>query len=210
VYLLDAFVYLGIVAAGISGALTGIKKEMDLFGVICLCVATSVGGGVIRDLLVGRVPPVAFIKPSYFFASLGAGILTWIFYERINRLGPIILISDAIGLGVFTAVGSHTALMLFDHEPFLVVSMGLITGIGGGVLRDLFAKEIPYVFRKEIYAIASIIGAICLILTYDHVPPVVSLYICFGVTFVLRMVSVFMNLNFPVLSSEKGRDKTVG
>ncbi|GBF73629.1 membrane protein [Paenibacillus sp. 598K] len=209
-YLLDAFVYLGIVAAGISGALTGIKKEMDLFGVICLCVATSVGGGIIRDLMVGSVPPIAFIKPSYFFASLGAGILTWVFYERINRLGPIILISDAIGLGVFTAVGSNTALMLFDHEPFLVVSMGLITGIGGGVLRDLFAKEIPYVFRKEIYAIASIIGAVSLILTYDYVPQVVSLYICFGVTFVLRMVSVFMNLNFPVLSSEKGKDKTMG
>lgn len=206
-YLLDAFVYLGIVAAGISGALIGIKKELDLFGVICLCVTTSLGGGIIRDLFVGNVPPIAFVEPSYFFVSLSAGILTWFFYERINRLGLIILISDAIGLGVFTAVGSNTAITLFDNEPFLVVSMGLITGIGGGVLRDLFAKEIPYVFRKEIYAIASILGSISLILTYTLFPHMVSLYICLGVTFTLRMVSVLLKLNFPVLAAEKKKSE---
>ncbi|QGR00188.1 trimeric intracellular cation channel family protein [Paenibacillus psychroresistens] len=201
--LLDVFVYLGIVAAGISGALIGIKKHMDLFGVICLCIATSLGGGIVRDLLVGYVPPVAFIEPSYFFVSLTAGILTWIFYHKIDRIGYLILISDAIGLGVFTAVGSNTAISLYDNEPFLVVSMGLITGIGGGVLRDLFAQEIPYVFRKEIYAIASILGSISLILTYDLFPHMISLYICLGVTFSLRMVSVIYKLNFPVLASEK-------
>jgi uncharacterized membrane protein YeiH len=202
-YLLDAFVYLGIVAAGISGALIGIKKNMDLFGVICLCIATSLGGGIVRDLLVGNVPPVAFIQPSYFFVSLTSGIITWIFYHKIDRFGYLILISDAIGLGVFTAVGSNTALTLYDNEPFLVVSMGLITGIGGGVLRDLFAQEIPYVFRKEIYAIASILGTVSLILTYNLFPHMISLYICLGVTFTLRMVSVIFKLNFPVLASEK-------
>jgi uncharacterized membrane protein YeiH len=203
---LDAFVYLGIVAAGISGALIGIKKELDLFGVICLCVATSLGGGIIRDLLVGNVPPIAFVEPSYFFVSLTAGVLTWIFYEKIHQLGLIIIISDAIGLGVFTAVGSNTAITLFHDEPFLVVSMGLITGIGGGVLRDLFAKEIPYVFRKEVYAIASILGSVCLILTYNLFPHMVSLYICLVVTFTLRMVSVLLKLNFPVLASEKNKE----
>lgn len=208
-FLLDAFVYLGIIAAGISGALIGIKKELDLFGVICLCVATSLGGGIIRDLLVGNVPPIAFVEPSYFFVSLSAAILTWCFYERINRLGQIILISDAIGLGVFTAVGSNTAITLFPDESFLVVSMGLITGIGGGVLRDLFVKEIPYVFRKEIYAIASILGAVSLILTYNLIPHIVSLYICFGITFILRMVSVFFNLNFPVLAAEKKKSGSI-
>jgi uncharacterized membrane protein YeiH len=202
-YILDAFVYLGIVAAGISGALIGIKKHMDLFGVICICIATSLGGGIVRDLLVGYVPPVAFVEPSYFFVSLAAGILTWIFYHKIDRIGYLILISDAIGLGVFTAVGSNTAISLFANEPFLVVSMGLITGIGGGVLRDLFAQEIPYVFRKEIYAIASILGSISLLLTYDLFPHMISLYICLGVTFSLRMVSVIYKLNFPVLASEK-------
>jgi uncharacterized membrane protein YeiH len=203
---LDVFVYLGIVAAGISGALIGIKKELDLFGVICLCVATSLGGGIIRDLLVGNVPPIAFVEPSYFFVSLTAGILTWIFYEKIHQLGLIIIISDAIGLGVFTAVGSNTAITLFQDEPFLVVSMGLITGIGGGVLRDLFAKEIPYVFRKEVYAIASILGSVSLILTYNLFPHMVSLYICLVVTFTLRMVSVLLKLNFPVLASEKNKE----
>ncbi|WP_256760157.1 trimeric intracellular cation channel family protein [Cohnella sp. WQ 127256] len=206
-HLLDAVVYLGIIAAGISGALMGIKKQLDLFGVICLCVATSLGGGIIRDLLVGNVPPIAFIKPSYFFVSSIAGLLTWLFYRNIVRLGQFILISDAIGLGAFTAIGSSTAITLFPNEPFLVVFMGLITGIGGGVLRDLFAQEIPYVFRKEIYAVASIVGSISYVLTYNILPHIISLYICLGITFFLRIISLILKLNAPVLSQETSSPK---
>lgn len=201
--LLDVFVYLGIVAAGISGALIGIEKELDLFGVICLCVATALGGGIVRDLMIGNVPPVAFTQPSYFFVSLAAALFTWAFYRKLNRFSHLIMISDAVGLGVFTAVGSNAALLHHTGEPFLVVSMGLITGIGGGVLRDVFAKEIPYVFRKEIYAVASVLGAVSFILTSGSVPPVVSLYICLLVTSAVRIVSVIYKLNFPVYPTGK-------
>lgn len=201
--LLDIFVYLGIAAAGISGALVGIEKELDLFGVICLCVATALGGGMIRDLMIGNVPPAAFTEPSYFFVSLAAALFTWGFYRKLNRFSQLITVTDAVGLGVFTAVGSNAALLHHADKPFLVVSMGLITGIGGGVMRDVFAKEIPYVFRKEIYAIASILGSLSFILSYEIVPRVVSLYICLLVTFAVRIVSVIYKLNFPVYPTGK-------
>jgi uncharacterized membrane protein YeiH len=201
---INVFIFIGIIAAGISGALVGIKKQLDLFGIVCLAVATALGGGIVRDLLIGNVPPGAFKDPSYFIASVIAALFTWIFYHKTDKLKNIIMVSDAIGLGVFTAIGANTALTHDMGEPFIVVSMGLITGIGGGVLRDIFSKEIPFVFRKEIYAIASILGSISLYMTYDQVPYIISLYICLVVTFVVRVVSVIFNFNFPVFKTKMG------
>lgn len=195
--LINAFIYLGIFAAGISGALVGIQKQMDLFGVMSLCVATSIGGGIIRDILIGSLPPMALVDPTYFFVSLSAGLLTWVFYPRIGQFQNLLMVSDAVGLGVFTAAGASAALHHMD-KPFLIVSMGLITGIGGGVIRDVFAKEIPYVFRKEIYAVASILGALAYILASRYVPDVLALYICLIITFTIRVCSVVRKVNFPV------------
>ncbi|PYI56890.1 trimeric intracellular cation channel family protein [Paenibacillus flagellatus] len=202
--LIDLFVYLGVVAAGISGALVGIKKELDLFGVVSLCVTTSLGGGVIRDVLIGRVPPAAFLDATPFFVSLAAGLVTWTFYRLIRRLNHILTVCDAIGLGVFTAVGSSTAMSYYDNS-FLVVSMGLLTGIGGGILRDVFSKEIPYVFKKEIYALASILGAVSFLLASSALSTTASLYISLFVTFAARMIAVALNLNIPVYR-QVGRD----
>jgi uncharacterized membrane protein YeiH len=196
--LIEIFVFLGIVAAGISGAVVGIQKELDLFGVTSLCVATSLGGGIVRDLLIGVIPPVAFIEPKYFMASLAAGLLTWIFYPYVRRFNSLLMVSDAVGLGVFTAVGAKTAITYGYSEPFIVISMALITGIGGGVLRDVFAKEIPYVFRKEVYAVASILGAVSLLLIYDHMPVTFAMYTCLAVTFAVRVLSVVFSIDFPV------------
>ncbi|GGE62676.1 trimeric intracellular cation channel family protein [Priestia taiwanensis] len=200
--LITIFVFIGIIAASISGALIGIKKQLDLFGVICLAVLTSLGGGIIRDLLIGRIPPIAFIEPSYFFTGLAAALFAWVFYHHTDQLRAVILISDAVGLGVFTAVGASAAIEIGMDKPFIVISMGLITGIGGGVLRDVCSKEIPFVFRKEIYAIAAIIGAASLYVTYDYVPQIISLYICLTVTFMIRIISVWYNLNFPVIKTK--------
>ncbi|WP_028401312.1 trimeric intracellular cation channel family protein [Ectobacillus panaciterrae] len=200
--LINIFIFIGIIAAAVSGTLVGMKKRLDWFGVICLAVATALGGGIIRDIMIGNLPPVAFIKPIYFFVSVLTALITCFFYERINKLQHVIMLSDAVGLGVFTTVGANTAVMNSMHQPFLVVSMGLITGIGGGILRDIFAKDIPYVFRKEVYAIASILGAISFLITYDKVPHILSLYICLFVTFVVRVVSFYYNVNFPVLKTE--------
>lgn len=188
---------LGTIAFALSGAFLGIKRKLDLFGVIFLSITTAVGGGIIRDLIIGNVPPVAFIKPIYAFISIISALAAFIFYNKIINLRYVILIFDAFGLGVFTAIGSNTAFINNFNQPFIVITMGLITGIGGGILRDVFAKDIPFVFRKEVYAIASIAGGIALYFTYNF-SQIVSLYICFFITFTIRMLAIRYNLNLPV------------
>ncbi|MDD1370125.1 TRIC cation channel family protein [Bacillus sp. MHSD17] len=188
--LIDIFTFLGIIAAAISGTLVGLKKDLDLFGVLCLAVATALGGGIIRDIMIGNLPPVAFVKPIYFFVSVLSALFTCMFFERINKLQVVIMLSDAVGLGVFTAIGANAAMSHHVDASFLVVSMGVITGIGGGILRDICAQDIPYVFRKEIYAIASILGAISFLITYTMGAHVLAFYVCLLVTFIIRVVTV--------------------
>ena len=113
----------------------------------------------------------------------------------------MIIRTDAIGLGVFTGLGANTAIEQGYNDPFIIVMMGVITGIGGGVLRDVFSREIPFVFRKEIYAVASILGAVALLLTYK-INILLSLYLCLVITFTVRILAVRNNWNFPVLSSK--------
>ncbi|WP_138416783.1 trimeric intracellular cation channel family protein [Aquibacillus sediminis] len=204
-FLIETFVYIGTIAFGVSGALIGIRKQLDLFGVLFLCFTTSLGGGVIRDLLIGNIPPVNLINPRYFLVSLVAGILTILFYEKITRLTDSMLIFDAIGLGVFTAVGAHTAINLDYSQPFLIVAMGLVTGIGGGVFRDVFSKEIPLVFRKEIYGVASIAGSLLLIVTYDFLPSVMPLYLCLFTTFIIRVFTVKREWHIPTIKQIKDK-----
>lgn len=209
--LIQAFVYLGTIAFGVSGALLGIRKQLDLFGVLLLCLTTALGGGVIRDIMIGNIPPVNLVDPQYFLVSIAAGLMTILFYDKITQLTHSIMLFDAIGLGVFTAVGANTALSHDYHQPFLVIAMGLVTGIGGGVMRDVFAKEIPFVFRKEIYGIASIAGSITLLLTYDFIPPVLSLYLCLITTFIVRVMAVKLEWNVPVIKHRIEHSKrTIG
>lgn len=197
-FLIDVFTFLGIIAAAISGTLVGLKKELDLFGVLCLSVATALGGGIIRDVMIGNLPPVAFVQPIYFFISILAALFTCMFFERIHKLQVVIMLSDAVGLGVFTAIGANAAITHHMDGSFLVVSMGVITGIGGGILRDICAQDIPYVFRKEIYAIPSILGAISFLITYEMGSHILAFYICLLVTFVIRVVTFIYNVHFPV------------
>lgn len=205
--LIEIFVYLGTIAAGISGAVAGIERRLDMFGVTSLCVATSLGGGIVRDLLIGEIPPVAFVHPKYFLASLSAGLLTWIFYPYVSRFKSLLMVSDAVGLGVFTAIGANSAINHGFDEPFIVVSMGLITGIGGGVVRDVFTKEIPYVFRKEVYAVASIVGAVAFMLLSHIFSVTFAMYACLIITFAVRVLSVIFSLNFPVYRLHNSHDK---
>lgn len=201
--LISIFEILGTIAFAISGALIGIEKKLDLFGVIFLSITTSVGGGIFRDLIIGNTPPAAFTKPIYCMVSIGAGMFTFMFYTRTVKYEDIISITDAIGLGVFTALGSNTAMIHCPSEPFLVITMGLITGVGGGILRDVFVKDIPFVFKKEIYAVASIMGAFGVYFTHGYVPEIVSLYICFGITFIVRILALRFKINLPVANIEK-------
>ena len=158
---------IGTVAFAVSGAIVGIKKQMDLFGVIVLGICTAVGGGIVRDLILGVTPPVTFQNPVYTLTAAAVSVLMFLPHmrARIGRHEPVfdrlLLVMDAVGLGVFTVVGVQCAYQQSeDYTLFLLIFVGLITGVGGGVLRDVFSGERPYIFVRHFYACASIVGAL--------------------------------------------------
>ena len=159
--ILFAFEMIGTVAFAVSGACAAIEKEMDIFGVAILGTTTAVGGGIIRDLLLGVIPPAAFREPVYALAAILISLL--IFLPGIRRLAVregnrVLLVMDSVGLAVFTVVGVRAGMVY--GNIFLAVFVGVLTGVGGGVLRDLFAGDRPYIFVKHFYACASLTGAL--------------------------------------------------
>ena len=198
-FLLYSFEIIGTIAFAISGALIGIRKKLDLFGVIFLAVTTAVGGGIFRDILIGITPPTAFINPTACIISIITALVVFFFYdEKFNKLEKIVTISDALGLGVFTAVGCRTAMLHNVDGIFAVVFMGMCTGVGGGIVRDILVKDIPFVLKKEIYAIASIIGALFYYLIRQYFSDIISLYTCCLLIFVIRLLAIKFNINLPV------------
>jgi uncharacterized membrane protein YeiH len=201
--LLDVFVYFGVIAAAISGALLGVKKKLDFFGIIVLGVATALGGGIMRDILIGYIPPVALRQPVYTIISTVAALLVMFFPRKFGNRTRLIVFFDAIGLGVFTAVGTNMALQHNMSSVFMAITIGVISGVGGGVVRDIFAQEIPLIFKKEIYATASIIGALSLIISRNYMSNMIPLYICFIVTVVIRLTAIYFGIHQSNLSTGK-------
>ncbi|WP_315122239.1 trimeric intracellular cation channel family protein [uncultured Clostridium sp.] len=194
---MSVFEIVGTIAFALSGCMLGIKKQMDLFGTIVLAITTAVGGGVLRDILIGIHPPAAFVNPFFATISIITAVIVFICYDRLNRLNNIIQISDAIGLGAFAAIGCSVAIENNFTSTFIVVSLGLFTGVGGGILRDVFAQEIPFVFKKEIYAVACIVGGLSFVAAREYFGNAVALYVCFFVTFIVRIISIKCNLQLP-------------
>lgn len=166
VYLIEM---IGTVAFAWSGAMVGIRKNLDIFGVIVLGMVTAVGGGIIRDLLLGLTPPGVFLDPVYAaVAFLTALLLFLLIYWKQKLLESRYMMTyerlmnfcDALGLGLFTAVGVHKGYVQGHESGFFLVFLGIITGIGGGMLRDMMAGEMPFVLYKRVYAIAAIVGGI--------------------------------------------------
>ena len=193
------FVYsieiLGTIAFAISGAMVASRKKMDIFGVMVLGVTTAVGGGMIRDLILGINPPIMFINSSYVFVAVLTSILIFIIFfhlkkhiEKYNKqIDSILNIFDAIGLGAFVVAGVNTAISHgFEDFGFLVIFVGTLSGIGGGILRDIFAGRIPVVLRKRVYAIAAIVGAMTYYYTYAFIPYYVAMAFGIVVTIVDR------------------------
>jgi len=193
----NAFEITGTIAFAISGALIGIEKSLDIFGVIMLSATTAVGGGIIRDTLIGNSPPMAFRDPSFALISLISAIAVCIAYSKINRFKNTIQFFDAVGLGAFTATGASLALQHNLNTLFIMIVLGFTTAVGGGVLRDIFVKEIPYVFRKEVYAVASVIGAAGLYFAQPFMSGSLSLYFCFALTTGIRLFCMKRDLHLP-------------
>lgn len=196
-FLLNSFEIIGTIAFSISGAVTGIEKKLDLFGITFLAIIASVGGGIFRDVIMGNTPPIAFIDPTSSIISIFTAFVVFFFYKKINKFEKIIKISDAIGLGVFTAIGCRTAMIYGANNAFIVIAMGLSTGVGGGMIRDIFVGNVPFVLKREIYAMASITGALCFYSFYSYLPEMVSLFLCCTVVFVIRIISIIHKINLP-------------
>lgn len=161
---------IGTIAFACSGAMVAVKKQLDLLGIIVLGVITAVGGGIIRDLLLGITPPVAFVKPIYLVVALISVTIIFMIVrfgiKTISLLNSqvfesILNLFDAIGLGVFTIVGVNASLADSPDQGILLhVFLGVLTGVGGGMIRDMMVGEIPFVLKKHIYACASLTGAL--------------------------------------------------
>ncbi len=150
---------LGTFAFAISGALAGVYKKMDLYGVIVLGMVTAVGGGTLRDVLIGRVPPFIFSDYSYLALALAGSLLAFYFHKLVTRGQRVLLLMDALGLSTFTVIGTSVALEHGLGYPGAVM-MGAMTATAGGMVRDLLRQEIPLVLTREIYASACLVGGV--------------------------------------------------
>ncbi|MCV0430657.1 trimeric intracellular cation channel family protein [Nitrosopumilus sp.] len=160
---IDGFIsildYLGTIAFAVTGASKAIAHKADIFGIIVLATVVGVGGGVTRDVIFGRFP-TAFSDPIYVGLTVTVGIVMFFLFTKFKRQMSIWLVFDAVGLGVFSILGASIAYHVVGLEFLPMLFGGMITAIGGGILRDVFVREIPIVFVKEVYAVASIIGIV--------------------------------------------------
>ncbi len=195
---------IGTVAFAVSGATTAIAKKMDIFGVCVMGITTATGGGILRDLLLGSAPPAALINPSYVIIALVCAVAIFLLFggrliSGESRLyETVLLISDSLGLGIFTACGAQVAADKgFGANMFLTVFVAVITGVGGGVLRDIFAGDRPYIFVKHIYAVAALFGAVLYVMLCRFIPWEISTVVCVAMIFAIRICSAHFKWSLP-------------
>ena len=198
------FEIIGTVSFAVSGAMTGLRKNMDIFGVCILGLTTAVGGGIVRDLILGITPPATFLDPMYAAIAIGSSVIIFIpairhLFMANHRLYDIVmLVTDAAGLGIFTVYGVGAAIDAGFHENrFLVVFVAAVTGVGGGVLRDIFAGDRPYIFIKHVYACAAIAGAILCTLMWDIAGRNISMIAGFSLVTILRLCAAYFHWSLP-------------
>ena len=209
--LLLAFEIAGTVAFAVSGALLGLEKRMDILGISILGLTTAVGGGVIRDIILGITPPMTFRNPLYAAIAIGVSVLVFVIVRKRSlfkgRFYEItMLIIDSTGLGVFTVIGINTAFVRDDsYGIFLLVFVGVMTGVGGGILRDVMAGDRPYIFVKHFYASASIIGAVVCVAVWDVLGSITSMFVGTAVVIVLRLCAARFRWSLPKVQDPSGQ-----
>jgi uncharacterized membrane protein YeiH len=195
---------IGTIAFAISGAVVGIQKKMDIFGVAILAMTTAVGGGIIRDVILNVTPPAAFRNPVCTLAAIAVGIIVFYFVKhhfqphRLTFYEKLLLVMDSIGLGIFTVIGVETAyLRAANVNVYLAVFVGVITGVGGGVMRDTFAGNTPYIFTKHFYACASLIGAVICALSWTWLGQTGAMLTGAVVILILRLLASHYRWSLP-------------
>lgn len=188
--LLQIIYLLAITAEAMTGALSAGRRHMDWFGVIIIACVTALGGGTLRDMVLGHYP-LGWVKhPEYLLLTVGAALFTTVIASAMHRLRQAFLVLDALGLVAFTLIGCAIA-RDSGHSPVICVVAGMLTGVFGGVLRDVLCNEIPLVFRKELYAVVSLAtGSLYLLLLAAGVSDDASVLICLAGGFTLRLLAI--------------------
>jgi uncharacterized membrane protein YeiH len=188
----------------ISGAAIGVRHRLDVFGVCVLAFVAGNAGGMLRDLLIGAIPPAAFSGWRHVVISLLAGVITFFRHPRLDRLRTPILLFDAAGLGLFAVSGTQKALA-FGLDPTVAALLGMLTGIGGGMLRDVFVREIPTVLREDLYAVAALAGAGVVVAGHQlHLPPAAATIAGAAACIGIRLLAIRRGWSLPA-ASERGR-----
>lgn len=186
----------GTFVFGLSGGLAGVRARLDVFGVVVLAVVVGIAGGITRDVLIG-IPPQTFRDWRYLVVASAAGLVTFLAHSVLKRLQRPILVLDAAGLALFCVTGASTA--LDNHVGALeAVVLGAITGVGGGVLRDVLVREIPVVLRTGLYAIPALVGAAIVVMasksgSHDMAFPIIGATVCF----LIRLAGVYFDVSMP-------------
>ena len=196
---------IGTIAFAISGALAAIRKRMDLFGVLIIAFVTAIGGGTIRDLLIGDTPVTWIRSLTATYAIFFSAVFTIVFRNKLDVIKTSLFLFDTIGIGLFTIVGIEKGLM-FDLHPIICVALGTISACFGGVLRDTFCNEIPVIFRKEIYATACIAGGLIFFLLRETSLQQDFIYLLTAATIIcIRLLAVIKSWSFPIIKIETNK-----
>jgi Predicted membrane protein len=201
---------IGTTAFAVSGALTAIQKKLDTLGIIVLGCTTAIGGGVLRDVLLGNLPPNSFIHSSYIMVASAVSLALFfaayrrssLFKQNIAKFMSAINLFDAIGLGVFAVNGTSVAIQCgFAENGFLAVFVGVLTAVGGGIIRDLMVCEIPLILRKRIYALAALCGAgVYYYMQVYHLSPPLAMLTGIAVTILIRLLATHYNWALPKIN----------
>lgn len=198
-YVLDI---LGTIAFAISGALVAINKRMDPFGVFIIAFVTAVGGGTLRDVLIGNQPVIWMKDITYIFLIGIAVIIAIIFRKKLRYLQKSLFLFDTIGLGIFTITGTEIGINANFH-PIISIALGTLTACFGGVIRDILCNDVPILFRKEIYATACIIGSIAFIILYNFNINQNIVYVSTSlIVIAIRLLAVKFHLSLPTFYSK--------
>lgn len=201
------FDYIGTFVFAISGTLMAADKRLDIFGAAVIGFVTAVGGGTLRDMMLGVMPVTWIRSVDYFFIILAGVVITILFQNRVLKLRSTLFLFDTIGIGVFTLIGLEKALGL-GIEPPIAVIMGLSTAVVGGVIRDTLCNEVPLIFHKEIYATACIAGAMLyFVLQYYGLPKMVTESVTVVSIIVIRILAVRFDWSIPKTGLQEPRKK---
>ncbi|HEY6911460.1 MAG TPA: trimeric intracellular cation channel family protein [Myxococcales bacterium] len=187
----------GTFVFALSGALAGVERRADLFGVLVLSFAASCFGGIARDLLIGAVPPASISDWRYLAVSLVAGLITFYWNSAVDRWRSSVLVFDGAGLAFFAVSGAQKAIA-FGLGPVMAALLGMLTGIGGGMTRDVLLAQVPTVLRADLYAVAALAGAAVVVLgDAVRIPPAAAMVVGFILCFGLRLMAIRRGWHLP-------------